>query len=278
MALKMPSFLRTARPPPRRRTSRRRQLRAARRAAPAGGERGERGQRDHHRRHRRARSEPSVSADGRFVAFSRPRPTSCPAGDANGVKTSTPRPRTTLTAPPTPDDPGQLNAPTPRAGNGASASPRSARTAVSSPSAAPRPTLSPARANNDDPDIYLRDLRDQHHRAGEQQPRRQPPSDFSAEPHTNGNGNFVAYTSRAGNIAPAGVDRTPAASATCSCWNVTHDRAGAGRRHAGHVSGNRGSFDPSVSANGQFVAFRSEANDLAPGVDTNTSATSTCAT
>ena len=96
------------------------------------------------------------------------------------------------------------------------------------------------------------------------------PGEFSAEPNTNGDGNFVAYTSPAGAALfdPNAVDANSLRDVYL--WNrttgvtrlvstVTPGTTGP------FTSANAGSFDPSVSSDGRFVAFRSEASDLVAG-------------
>ena len=101
------------------------------------------------------------------------------------------------------------------------------------------------------------------------------PGAFSAEPNTNGDGNFVAYTSPSG---AASLDSTAVDANTLRdvyLWNRTTgvtrlvSTVTAGTTGP-FTSGNAGSFDPSVSSDGRFVAFRSEASDLVAGVDANT--------
>lgn len=100
------------------------------------------------------------------------------------------------------------------------------------------------------------------------------PGQFSAEPNTNGNGNFVAYTSPASAATLVNGALEGNSLRDVFLWNrstnttqlVSTTMAGTS---APGTSGNRGSFDPAVSADGRFVAFRSEADDLVPGADGN---------
>ena len=100
------------------------------------------------------------------------------------------------------------------------------------------------------------------------------PGEFSAEPNTNGDGNFVAYTSpsSATSIVADAVDANTlrdvflwnrATNTTRLVSTVTAGTTGP------FTSGNAGSWDPSVSENGRYVAFRSDASDLVAGVDAN---------
>ena len=109
-------------------------------------------------------------------------------------------------------------------------------------------------------------------------------NDFSAEPFTSANGRFVAFTSRASDLTdnpaqdrgdvPLGEGQTgrvidvflrdmggnPTNPSDDDTVMVSVTPAG--------ISGNGRSFDASVSEDGRFVAFRSEASDLVTG-DTN---------
>ena len=95
------------------------------------------------------------------------------------------------------------------------------------------------------------------------------PSAFSAEPNTNGNGDYVAYTTPSGapSLVPGTVDDNGLRDVFL--WNRTNGTTQlVSTTTTPNTTGNGGSFDPSVSGNGQFVAFRSDASNLLPG-DTN---------
>lgn len=90
-------------------------------------------------------------------------------------------------------------------------------------------------------------------------------NDFSIFPSISADGRFVAFTSVAGDLTAAELDRSyqvfvrdlQAGKTTL----VSVNSAGTGR-------GNRGSGMPSISADGRFIAFMSHATDLTAG-DTN---------
>jgi TolB protein len=219
-----------------------------------------------------ASAEPSVSADGRYVVFSTNASNLVGDGvDTNGVSDIYLLDRgTNLDS--TADDSTILvsfNTGNTAAGNGASVEPSISEDGryVSFTSSA---TDLVAGDTNEARDIYRRDLqtnttvRVSNNRDGNF------PNDFSAEPHTSADGNFVAFTSRATNIAPVGVDRTDLSVRDVFLRNMSNGVPVLVSVTPGGVSGDGGSFDPSVSGDGRYVAFRSEATDLAgAGVDTN---------
>ena len=95
------------------------------------------------------------------------------------------------------------------------------------------------------------------------------PSEFSAEPNTSGNGNFVAYTSRASAASLVAGAADANTLRDVFLWNNTTGTTQLVSTTATpNTAGNAGSFDPSVSSDGRYVAFRSEASDLVAG-DTN---------
>ncbi|TAH35937.1 MAG: calcium-binding protein [Planctomycetota bacterium] len=86
----------------------------------------------------------------------------------------------------------------------------------------------------------------------------------SEDPSISADGRFVAFYSYASNLVPGD---------TSGVYDVfVHDRqTGQTTRvsvDAAGVQGNRGSYDPTISADGRFVAFESEASNLVPD-DTN---------
>jgi Tol biopolymer transport system component len=87
----------------------------------------------------------------------------------------------------------------------------------------------------------------------------------SSNPTISADGRFVAFESSASNLVPGDTN-----GANGDIF--VHDRE-TGQTERVSVSsagaqGNYGSVDPTISADGRFVAFRSEANNLVPG-DTN---------
>jgi Tol biopolymer transport system component len=91
---------------------------------------------------------------------------------------------------------------------------------------------------------------------------------FSAEPNTNENGNFVAFTTpnNAGNLINGVLDTNSVRDVFL--WNRTTGQSQLVSATAGGTAPNGPSFDPSVSPDGRWVAFRSEASDLVAN-DTN---------
>jgi Tol biopolymer transport system component len=84
---------------------------------------------------------------------------------------------------------------------------------------------------------------------------------FSFDSSISASGRFVAFASNASNLVPGDTngigdvfvrDRT-----THATTRISVSSTGA--------QGNDSSFDPSISANGRFVAFRSSASNLVPG-------------
>jgi Tol biopolymer transport system component len=99
---------------------------------------------------------------------------------------------------------------------------------------------------------------------------------FSAEPYTSANGDFVGFTSRADDMVTGVTDRKDfgpnhdTGVTDVFLRDLTSNNPGSAIKMisvtpAGNISGNGRSFDPSVSADGRFVAFRSEASDLVTG-------------
>jgi len=89
-------------------------------------------------------------------------------------------------------------------------------------------------------------------------------NDLSWQPSISADGRFVAFASRASNLVPGDTNGT---------WDVfVHDRLTGQTTRVSVASdgkeGNGFSFLPLISADGRFVAFTSEASNLAPG-DTN---------
>jgi Tol biopolymer transport system component len=83
----------------------------------------------------------------------------------------------------------------------------------------------------------------------------------SVAPSISADGRFVAFQSQASNLVPD--DTNHAADV------FVHDRSnGTTERVCGSVQGDRFSFSPSISRDGNFVAFASAATNLVPG-DTN---------
>jgi len=89
-------------------------------------------------------------------------------------------------------------------------------------------------------------------------------NDYSRRPSISADGRYVAFASLASNLVPGDTNGT---------WDVfVHDRlTGQTTRvsvASGGAQGNSGSWCPSISADGRYVAFQSYASNLVPG-DTN---------
>ena len=223
--------------------------------------------------------EPSVSANGRYVAFSSTS-NNLVAGDTNGVSDiflrDTSNNTTILISVNTAG----------AAGNGASVEPSISSDGrfVSFTSSA-SDLLAAGVDTNLHADIFVRDVQ-----AGT---TRRVSADstgpnftgnangVSAEPFTSPDGDFVVFTSRATDMASGVTDRTDATDPLGQAANVNdvfiRDLTSNNPNNAirmvsvnttGTTSGNARSFDASVSSGGRFVAFRSDASDLVTG-DTN---------
>jgi Tol biopolymer transport system component len=212
--------------------------------------------------------EPSVSADGNFVAFSSD--FSYSATDTNGLRDVYLYDKTQNTVILV------SRTPTGSAGNAASSEPSISQDgAFVSFSSTATDLAGGQPAGNGQKDIFIWERATGTLTQVSVTTGGGNPGAFSAEPNTNGDGNFVAYTSPSD---AASLDATAADVNTLRdvfLWNRT---TGVTRLVSTTTSGttgpfataNAGSFDPSVSADGRFVAFRSEATDLVAGVDTNT--------
>ena len=123
--------------------------------------------------------------------------------------------------------------------------------------------LAPGRAGTEQapspgrhPLIYLRDRRTR--RTTLVAGASGPPDDISTMPAVSGDGRFVAFVSRAANLSAR--DRNKLADVFLYDGEtgavVVVSRAGGG-------TANGASFNPAISADGRFVAFQSDASDLA---------------
>ena len=88
----------------------------------------------------------------------------------------------------------------------------------------------------------------------------------SSQPSISANGRFVAFTSEASNLVPGDTNNVADIFVrdllTNTTTRVSVDSAG--------NQGNLVSSDPSISANGRFVAFQSQGSNVVPGDTNNT--------
>ena len=89
-------------------------------------------------------------------------------------------------------------------------------------------------------------------------------NDFSRSPSISADGRFVAFVSNASNLVPGDTNRETDIFVRDTLTNTT---TGVSVDSAGKP-GNLQSLDPSISADGRFVAFYSSASNIVPG-DTN---------
>ena len=98
-------------------------------------------------------------------------------------------------------------------------------------------------------------------------------NDRSAEPAISGDGRYVAFTSWATNLVPNDTEACTWVNTRFNCVDIfLHDRqTGITERVNVDSAGNEASGDsgesgsPAISADGRYVAFHSEASNLAPG-------------
>ena len=207
--------------------------------------------------------EPSVSADGRYVAFSSDANNLGPT-DNNGLRDVYLHDRQT----------GDTflvshNLAGTDAGNRRSAEPSISLDGnfVSFSSAAT--DLVAGQPVNEETDIFIWNRNTGQIRLASVNAGGNTPGQFSAEPNTSETGRYVAYTSptAATSMVTGGVDANNVRDVYL--WDADTNTNQLVSVTTTGAAGNRASFDPSVSADGRFVAFRSEADDLLPGVDTN---------
>jgi Tol biopolymer transport system component len=205
---------------------------------------------------------PSISADGRFVAFTSDASNIVP-GDTNGDSDIFVRDRLTNTTTRVSVDSAGNQANSGSFITSISADGRFVAFSSSASNIVPGDT-------NDKPNIFVKSnlfVRDtltntttrvSVNSAGNQA------DDFSYNPSFSADGRFVAFTSFASNIVPGDTNRSGDIFVRDRLTNTTTlvsvDSAG--------NPGNLQSGSPSISADGRFVAFTSEATNLVPG-DTN---------
>ena len=198
----------------------------------------------------------AISADGRFVAFDSVASNLVP-GDTNGSGDVFVHDRQTGTTRRVSVGPGGVQ------GNGDSFHPgdlggravRRLQLGCHQPGAGRHQRLS---------DVFVRDRQTGTTRRVSLGPGGVQGNDYSFNPSISADGRFVAFESDATNFVPGDTNGFSDV--------FVHDRkTGTTRRVSvgpGGVQGNEGSYLPSISADGRFVAFESDATNLVPG-DTN---------
>ena len=199
-----------------------------------------------------ASSQPTISADGRFIAFTSVAPNLAPIPGASGAQIflrDTQAGTTTLVS----------QDATNNAGNGASSQPTIsadgrfiAFTSVA-PNLAPIPGASGAQ-------IFLRDTQAGTTTLVSQDATNNAGNGASSQPTISADGRFIAFTSVAPNLAPI-----PGASGAQIFLRDT--QAGTTTlvsQDATNNAGNGASSQPTISADGRFIAFTSVAPNLAP--------------
>jgi Tol biopolymer transport system component len=201
---------------------------------------------------------PSMSADGRFVAFNSDASNIVP-GDTNNTDDIFVRDTlTNTTARASVDSTGNQ-------GNNGSLFPSLSTNGRFVAFNSDASNLVPQDTNNE-PDIFIRDLltnttiRLSVDSAGNQG------NNGSLFPSISGDGRFVAFDSRASNIVPGDTNNTDDIFVRDTLTNTT---ARVSVDSAGN-QGNSASGSPSISADGRFVAFESSASNLVPGDTNNT--------
>jgi Ca2+-binding RTX toxin-like protein len=209
---------------------------------------------------------PSISADGRFVAFSS-RASNLVSGDTNNSDDIFVRDLSTnTTTRASVDSAGNQ-------GNGGSASPSISADGRFVGFTSGASNIVPGDTNNRS-DIFVRDLlTNTTTRVSVDSAGNQGNGGFLLGffiPSISADGRFVAFESFVPNLVPGdtndSADIFVRDTLTNTTTRVSLDSAG----NQGNGGSFGGSSDPSISANGRFVAFASEASNLVPG-DTNAS-------
>jgi Tol biopolymer transport system component len=200
--------------------------------------------------------DPSISADGRFVAFYSYATNLVPA-DTNGTSDVFVRDlvtgRTRLVS--------RNSAGTP--GNSASFDPSISADGRFVAFDSIATNLVPADTNGDN-DVFVRDLVTGRTRLVSRNSAGTPGNSDSFGPSISADGRFVAFNSYATNLVPADTNGT----FDVFVRDLVTGRTRLVSRNSAGAKGNGASFDPSISADGRFVAFDSNATNLVPA-DTN---------
>ena len=197
----------------------------------------------------------SISADGRFVAFNSDASNIVP-GDTNNSFDIFVRDRLTNTTTRVSVD----SAGNPASGFSSSISADGRFVAFSSSASSILPG-----DTNDEPNIFVRDRLTNTTTLVSVDSAGNSADDFSYNPSISGDGRFVAFYSSASNLRPGDTKNRSGNifvrdRLTNTTTLVSVDSAG--------NPGNSGSGSPSISGDGRFVAFTSDASNLVPG-DTN---------
>jgi len=197
----------------------------------------------------------SISADGRFVAFDSNSSNLVP-GDTNNSGGILVRDRLTNTTTRVSVD----SAGNPASGFSSSISADGRFVAFSSSASSILPG-----DTNDEPNIFVRDRLTNTTTLVSVDSAGNSADDFSYNPSISGDGRFVAFYSSASNLRPGDTKNRSGNifvrdRLTNTTTLVSVDSAG--------NPGNSGSGSPSISGDGRFVAFTSDASNLVPG-DTN---------
>jgi Tol biopolymer transport system component len=200
--------------------------------------------------------EPTVSADGRYVAFRTSATNLVPGVSAGGVVVFDRVTHTTKLA----SVSGKS-----RPAAGASANPSISDDGRYVAFQADAPDLaSGSKATGNPPFIYVRDLVAQRTELVSVSSSGKPAGDFSSNPAISGDGRYVAFESDGAGLVPGDTNGTFDVFVhdlqTGSTVRVSVDSDGAQARG--------GSGSPSISSDGRYVAFDSGAGNLVPG-DTN---------
>src|SRR4028118_584161 len=200
----------------------------------------------------------SISPDGRFVAFDS-RASNLVPGDTNNINDIFVRDTlTNTTTRVSVDSAGNQ-------GNGMSffRSPSTAADGLFVPFNPTAATLVPGDTNSST-DMFVRDtLTNTTTRVSVDSAGNQGNDDSSSSPSISPDGRFVAFFSSASNLVPGDTNRYPDIFVRDTLTNTT-------TRVSVNSAGNQrnfGSYEPSISADGRFVAFSSFASNVVPAID-----------
>ncbi len=215
--------------------------------------------------------EPSVSADGRFVAFSSFAP-NLVRGDTNNTSDVFVRDRLNGTTERVSVDSDEAQASGASADGSQFGDPSSGDPSISADGRfivfrSGATNLVPGDTNGAI-DVFVRDRRNgTTERVSVDSGEAQANDGVSSQPSVSADGRFVAFASSATNLAPDESDTNDSTDVF-----VRDRQAGTTERvsvDSGEAQADGASFDPSISADGRFVAFSSDATNLAPDDSTD---------